>query len=138
MLIHDDERETFTEVAAVLDLRRREPALRRGRQYLREISGNGIDFGVPRAFGGRLTTVVAWSRILADREVVCAFNTDPVAARTAWVTVDAGLNRAVAVYGYDHSSDPGAVGTTTPVESRNGRAIRVELPPAGFAVLSRR
>ncbi|MET0764623.1 MAG: alpha-amylase family glycosyl hydrolase [Blastococcus sp.] len=134
----DESGETFAEVAAVLDLRRREPALRRGRQYLREISGNGIDFGVPRSFGGRLTTVVAWSRILADREVVCAFNTDPVAARTAWVTVDAGLNRAVTFYGYDHSSDPAAVGTTTPVESRNGRAIRVELPPAGFVVLSRR
>ena len=61
-----------------------------------------------------------------------------MAARAAWVTVDAGLNRAVAAYGYDHSSDPGAVGTTTPVESRNGRAIEVQLLPTGFAVLSPR
>jgi hypothetical protein len=28
------------------------------------------------------------------------------------------------------------VGITTPVESRNGRAIEVQLLPAGFAVLS--
>ena len=85
-----------------------------------------------------MTRVVAWSRILADREIVCAFNNDPVAARTAWVTVDAGLNGGVAAYGYDHCSDPGAVGTTTRVESRNGRAIEVTLPAAGFAVLSPR
>jgi glycosidase len=134
----DETGETFAEVAAVLNLRRREPALRRGRQYLREISGDGVDFGLPRSFGGRMTTVVAWSRILADREIVCAFNNDPVAARTAWVTVDAGLNGGVAAYGYDHCSDPRAVGTTTPVESRNGRAIEVTLPAAGFAVLSPR
>jgi len=134
----DETGEPFAEVAAVLALRRREPALRRGRQYLREISGNGVDFGLPRSFGGRMTTVVAWSRILADREVVCAFNNDPAAARTAWVTVDAGLNATVATYGYDHSSDPGTVGTTAPVESRNGRAIEVQLPAAGFAVLSPR
>lgn len=134
----DETGETFAEVAAVLALRSREPALRRGRQYLREISGDGVDFDLPRSFGGRMATVVAWSRILADREVVCAFNNDPFAARAAWVTVDAGLNRVVAAYGYDHSSDPGAVGTTTPVESRNGRAIEVQLLPAGFAVLSPR
>jgi hypothetical protein len=107
-------------------------------QYLREISGDGVDFGLPRSFGGRITTVVAWSRILADREIVCAFNNDPGASRTVWVTVDAGLNDAVAAYGYDHSSEPGAIGTTTPVEPRNGRAIEVRLPPAGFAVLSPR
>jgi glycosidase len=134
----DETGETFAEVAAVLALRSREPVLRRGRQYLREISGDGVGFGLPRSFGGRMATVVAWSRILADREVVCAFNNDPFMARAAWVTVDAGLNRAVAAYGYDHSSDLGAVGTTTPVESRNGRAIEVQLPPAGFAVLSPR
>jgi glycosidase len=134
----DETGETFAEVAAVLALRSREPVLRRGRQYLREISGDGVGFGLPRSFGGRMATVVAWSRILADREVVCAFNNDPLAARAAWVTVDAGLNRAVPAYGYDHSSDPGAVGTTTPVESRNGRAIEVQLLPAGFAVLSPR
>jgi glycosidase len=134
----DETGETFVEVAAVLDLRKREPALRRGRQYLREISGDGVDFGLPRFFGSRMTTIVAWSRILADREVVCAFNTDTAGSRTAWVTVDAGLNDAVTAYGYDYSSDPAAVGTTTPVEARNGRAIEVRLPPAGFAVLSPR
>jgi hypothetical protein len=34
-------------------------ALRRGRQYLREISGDGVHFGLLRSWGGRLTTVLA-------------------------------------------------------------------------------
>ncbi len=131
----DEDGATYAEVAAVLAVREQEPALRRGRQYLREISGDGVHFGLPRILGGRMTTVVAWSRILADREVVCAFNTDTVAARRAWVTIDAGLNDATAAYTYRYHSDPGIVGTSTAVAARNGRAIDVGLPPAGFAVL---
>jgi glycosidase len=131
----DEAGTAYSEVAAVLALRRREPALRRGRQYLREISGDGRHFGLPQAFGGRLTTVVAWSRILADREVVCAFNTDTTAARTAWVTIDAGLNDVTRAYVYRHHPDAGVLGTATSVEARNGRAVTVSLPPAGFAVL---
>jgi glycosidase len=131
----DEDGATWAEAAAVLRLRRQEPALRRGRQYLREISGDGTHFGLPRSYGGRITTVVAWSRILADRELVCAVNTDTAAERTVWVTVDAELNDTTKAYVYRHSSDPRTVDTTTPVEARNGRAISVRLPPAGFAVL---
>jgi hypothetical protein len=67
--------------------------------------------------------------------VVCALNTDTVAARTAWVTIDAGLNDAAGAYVYRHHPDPGIAGTSTAVAARNGRAISVGLPPAGFAVL---
>ena len=54
---------------------------------------NGIGFALPTGFGGAVRSVVAWSRILADREVLCAVNTDPAQPRQAWVTVDAGLHR---------------------------------------------
>jgi Alpha amylase, catalytic domain len=63
-------------------------------QYLRPISGDGIHFGLSRKFGGRMPSVVPWSRIFLDTETVCAINTDPGSARAAWVTVDAGLHRA--------------------------------------------
>ena len=69
-----------------------EPALRRGRQYLREISGDGATFGLPTGFGGPVAAWWAWSRVWTGREVLCAINTDPVLERTAWVTVDAGLH----------------------------------------------
>jgi len=69
----------YGEFGTVLAVRRREPALRRGRQFLREISGDGVSFGMPTAFGGGPSrSIVSWSRILAGREVVCAINTDPV------------------------------------------------------------
>jgi glycosidase len=132
----DEAGAVYAEVAAVLALRRQERALRRGRQYLREISGDGVHFGLPRSSGGRLATVVAWSRILADREVVCAVNTDTAAERTAWVTVDARLNDTTAAFVYRHHRDPAVVGTASPVEARNGRAVSVRIPPAGFVALS--
>jgi hypothetical protein len=81
------------EVARILEVRRRTPALRRGRQYLREISGDGVNFGQPSPIGGQLRSIVAWSRIFADHEVLAAINTDPLLPQTAWVTVDAGLQK---------------------------------------------
>jgi hypothetical protein len=151
-------------VAAVARVRVREPALRRGRQYLREIlvvdAGDGDDgvggdddgdrngddddddddddgenddvgkkagaalgdegqrarsergreaadsadstaaaaaaaWSFPAAAPGapRMLSVVAWSRLFDGAEVVCAMNTDDVRERSAWVTVDAGLQR---------------------------------------------
>jgi len=48
-----------------------EPALCFGRLYFREVSGNGVDFGHFFGAGG----LVAFSRILSDREVLVVANT---------------------------------------------------------------
>ena len=61
---------TFGEVAAISRLRAEEPAIRYGRLYFREVSGNGHDFGHSAGVGG----LVAFSRILADREVTVVAN----------------------------------------------------------------
>lgn len=61
----------FLTVQALSRLRDDEPPLRYGRLYFREVSGNGIDFGTPAGPGG----IVAFSRILGDREVVIVANT---------------------------------------------------------------
>ena len=133
----DEGSPVYAEVAAVLSLRGRETALRRGRQYLREISGDGQHFGLPTSFGsGRVTGIVAWSRILADRELVCAINTDTTAPATTWVTIDAGLNQSSKAYAYLHSSAPGLAGASAPVEARNGRAVEVTVAAGGFVVLA--
>ena len=50
-------------------MRTHEP-LRFGRMYYREISGDGIDFGLP--FG--TTYTLAFSRLLYPREVLVAYN----------------------------------------------------------------
>ena len=131
--VFDEAEPLYTATAALLALRRAEPALRRGRQYLREISADGATFGVPTGFGGRVRSVVGWSRVLDRREVLCAINTDPAQERTAWVTVDAELQQAGESLALLYGSSPGQAGAVT-VEARNGRAVAITLPPAGVAV----
>jgi glycosidase len=61
----------FRNVQTIAMLRTGEPALCFGRLYFREVSGNVIDFGHSSGPGG----VVAFSRILSDREVLVVANT---------------------------------------------------------------
>ena len=77
----------YKRIAEIAAVRRAEPALRYGRQYFREVSGNGIDFGYP--LDGRCT--LAYSRILDDTEVLVVLNLD-AAPRNEYVTVDSNLN----------------------------------------------
>ncbi len=76
----------YKQIAAIAAIRGREPALRFGRQYFREISGNGVDYGHP--LDGVCT--LAYSRILDTTEVLIALNLD-VNPRNDYVTVDARL-----------------------------------------------
>jgi glycosidase len=61
----------FQQVRALSKLRESEPPLTYGRFYFREVSGNGTDFGHSFGTGG----LVAFSRILVDREVLIVANT---------------------------------------------------------------
>lgn len=61
----------FVQIRQLSDLRDQEPALRYGRLYFREVSTEGEDFGHSFGAGG----VVAFSRILVDREVLVVANT---------------------------------------------------------------
>ena len=131
----DEQAPLYRELSRVLALRRELLPLRRGRQYLRQISGSGADFGLPRRVGGELRSVVPWSRLLDDDEVLLAINTDPDHASTAWVTIDDDLHEAGSALTFRYSTDPGQVGQTVTVERRNGKAVSLTVPPAGFVVL---
>jgi hypothetical protein len=124
----------YRELSKILRLRREKLPLRRGRQYLRQISGNGVDFGPPRLVGGELRSVVAWSRILDEAELLVALNTDPTDPRTAWVTIDEGLHATGSTLRCVYSTEATEIGRTTAVEARNGKAVRLTVPPAGFVV----
>jgi glycosidase len=69
-------------------LRDMEPALRYGRQYFRACSGNGVDFGFSPFPNG----VIAFSRILNDREVLVVANTNPQQGARVHVVTDTNLN----------------------------------------------
>jgi glycosidase len=90
----DEDQNTIPgELAKITKVRQQEIALRRGRQYLRQISGDGSNFGFPKILNGRMRSIVAWSRIIDEQEVLAAVNTDPSSATRAWVTVDQDLHR---------------------------------------------
>jgi glycosidase len=124
----------YKELSKILELRRKEPALRRGRQFLRPISGDGVHFGSPEMLGGQLRSVVAWSRIFVDQELLCAINTDPDNDRSAWVTIDDALHQAGGKLTCLYSSDPAQVGAAVTVEPRNGKAVNITVPKGGFVV----
>jgi glycosidase len=116
----------YKSIAQIAAVRQGEPALRYGRQYFREISGNGIDFGFP--LDGRCT--LAYSRILDDTEALIALNLEAV-PRTDYVTVDANLNKDGAKL--TNLLDPK---TRLSVETcGNRRAVRISLAGHGMAIL---
>jgi hypothetical protein len=85
----------YQQLTSLVAIRASELVLRRGRQYLREISGDGVGFGYPVIIGGgRMESVIAWSRIFNNVEIVCGINTDVDSARGVWVTVDSTIHAA--------------------------------------------
>ena len=68
-------------------LRNAEPALRYGRYYFRQVSGDQVHFGFSPYTGG----VLAWSRILADEERTIIANTSTTTPQNLSVIVDSTL-----------------------------------------------
>jgi glycosidase len=84
----DEEHPFYLAIQEIARIREAEPALRYGRQYFREVSGNGYDFGISTERGG----VLAYSRILNDREVLTAVNTSVERSWTGMAIVDYSLS----------------------------------------------
>jgi glycosidase len=117
-------------------LRKNHIALRRGRQYLRQVSASGAvgDFYYPQPINGEMRWVVAWSRLFADQECLCAVNTDTHQSITVWATVDHHASPPGKVMRCLYSTDPGQRGGAVTAEPRNGSAIRITVPAGGFVV----
>ena len=79
----------YQEIARIARINQQLEALRFGRMYFRQISGNGRDFGFPQ---GQPCTL-AFSRILAYQEVLVAYNTSPTESRKDYVIVDNTLHQ---------------------------------------------
>lgn len=123
----------YQQVAELAIVREKELALRRGRQYLREVSGDGFTFGYPQKLGeGRMTGVIAWSRIFDGVEIVCAINTDVDGERSVWINVDS------IIHGEGHQLKqifPQHSGKYLQVVMINRRAaVRPRVPAGGFVM----
>ena len=79
----------YQQLRALSILRNGQPALRFGRLYFRQVSGNGRDFGIPSGKGG----VVAFSRVVSDIEVLVVANTNTLERFDGFVFQDPDLNR---------------------------------------------
>lgn len=105
-------------IQRIAQVRAQQCTLRLGRQYFREISGNGVDFGHP--FDGNCT--LAYSRVLDTDEILVAMNLSN-APRNDFVTVDRKLSAPGTRLG-----DLLVPALTATVEDRYGRsAVRIPL-----------
>ena len=60
----NEDGDLYRALAALIDLRKKLLPLRRGRQVLHHISGDGVNFGLPHRLGERMRSLVCWSRLL--------------------------------------------------------------------------
>jgi glycosidase len=112
-------------------LRNRFPALRYGRQYFRECSGNGIDYSFSSYEGG----IVSYSRILNDKEMLICANTNTNQDTTVYILVDENLNPAGKIWKVIFSTvnDTLASVPTTVVDRIH--AVKVTLAPMEAKIL---
>jgi hypothetical protein len=84
----DSNHPLYIHIQKLAKVRRDEPALRYGRLYFREVSGNGQGFGHSQGQGG----IIAFSRILVDREILVVANTKYSEVFKGFILVDRDLN----------------------------------------------
>jgi glycosidase len=80
----------YTALQQIAAVRMSENALRYGRLYFREVSGNGVDFGPSTGPQG----ILAFSRILSNQEIVVVANSSGSRNFAGKVLVDIDINRA--------------------------------------------
>lgn len=135
--VFDTTSPAYVRIAALADLRKRYPALRRGRQYHRQIS----NFDMPFSFPGP-GELIAWSRLLDRMEIVCVVNGHGLERRGGNVLVDADLNSAagalLTVVGNTAQAAAGAaysgthaIGSVLPVRRRDDGTAYVEVRNVG-------
>jgi glycosidase len=126
----------YQEFAKILEIRRKRAVLRRGRQYLRQISApeDGVNFGYPQLIGDQIRSVIPWSRLFDEKEMLLAINTDYDQPRTAWVTIDDRLHQVGDQLQCIYSTDAGQLDQLLPVQGRNGKAVLLTVPAAGFVI----
>ncbi|HXY49267.1 MAG TPA: alpha-amylase family glycosyl hydrolase [Terriglobales bacterium] len=112
--------------------------LRRGRQMLHQISGDGTSFGFPHIMGDKMLAIVSWSRIFIDQEVLIAFSTDPEHTLSVYSTVASRFRSEgdwLKLLFWHAPRVSGSPPADLLVENRGGiLAVHMSVPPAGFVI----
>lgn len=132
----DEAHPVYRFLSQLAALRREHMVLRRGRQYLRQVSATGFDgdFYYPQPVDGQLHWIIAWSRIFARTECLCAINTDTDRAITVYAVVDSTIHPPGSTMQCLLSTAEDFQPHVVTVEARQGSAVRITVPPAGFVV----
>jgi glycosidase len=139
MHLFDENSPSYRKAQHLLAVRAAQPALQSGRQYLRQLRTAPTVFRDPQP-----GDVLPWSRILADREVLCVMNPSLDETRDAEVLVDGFINPDGAVFtvlgntalfdgAQHHPVDEKLVAST---DANGSRYLRLSaLPPASVLAL---
>jgi glycosidase len=119
----------YQEIAKIACLNQQLEALRFGRMYFRQISGNGRDFGLPQ---GQPCTL-AFSRILAFQEVLVAYNTSTTESRNDAVIVDNILHQKGDKMNFLYGKEGSVTVQSSPDSSL---FVQLELAPMQFVILA--
>ncbi|WP_165070556.1 alpha-amylase family glycosyl hydrolase [Paludisphaera rhizosphaerae] len=111
----------YRAIQSLSEVRDAEPALRYGRLYFRPISGDGVHFGASTFAPG----VLAFSRILHNREILIVANTSTTARFTGHVLLDLSLHAEGDVLRILNAPfAPGSGVPPGPVRTRDGLTIQ--------------
>lgn len=128
------ENELYKQISQLCNIRRNEPALRYGRMYFRKISFDGQNFNWPDR-----KQVIAWSRILAGEEILCAINTDAEDELDVWVIVENELHDAGVEFEPLFSNSKAFEQKHVTVEKRGiYKALKLQLSGASMLILKRK
>jgi len=134
----NEEEPFYHSLATLAALRKKLLPLRRGRQMLHQISGDGINFGLPHFMSERMRWIISWSRLFVDQEVLLAFSTDQEQPVTAYSTVTPLFREEGDIFKliFWHAPDsPPPPPSELAVELRGELlAVPLTVPPAGFVI----
>jgi hypothetical protein len=134
----DESGSLYEALSRLIDLRKELLPLRRGRQMLHEISGDGINFGFPHMMGTRMRSIVSWSRIFVDQEMLVAFSTDREQSLVAYSTVASrfrGVGDHLKLIFWHARRDATPPPPDLTVHDQSGvLTVTLTLPAAGFVI----
>ncbi|WP_031527666.1 hypothetical protein [Dyadobacter crusticola] len=128
----EEYRHRDSEVQALLSLIQNEPPLQFGSYHWRAISVDGIDFQLSGLTNEDGTCVLAWSRIFEAREILCVINLHRRSEAVVHVTVDNGLHPSGTKM--HRLLGPHSIPGELNVEDRNGKSLRLTIPPRALVM----
>ncbi|MCF0063768.1 hypothetical protein MUK70_00310 [Dyadobacter chenwenxiniae] len=108
------------------------PILTHGEFYIRATSLNGVDFVIPETDTLAEHNVIAWSRILDGKEVLCAVNIGEQHHAVLYVTIDNALHEINSRMRCLYASEISPAELN--IEVRNGKSIRLTIPPHALVI----